>query len=95
VSWSAQGVPVGVQSGIDVFVDDPVSDGDNQAAGLVLHPDVGKWVALGGEAYHLGEAARRLQALAGAVQATGAPTRAGMRAAAMPREGIRLSDNPP
>ena len=30
---------------------------------LVMHADVGKWVALGGEAYHLAEACRRLQAL--------------------------------
>ena len=63
VSWSAQGVMVGVQSGIDVFVDYPTSASDNHSANLVLHPDVGKWVALGGEAYHLGEACRRLQAL--------------------------------
>ena len=28
-----------------------------------MHPEVGKWVALGGDAYHLGEACRRLQAL--------------------------------
>jgi len=63
VSWSAQGVMVGVQSGIDLFVDYPTSSADNHSANLVLHPDVGKWVALGGEAYHLGEACRRLQAL--------------------------------
>ncbi len=69
VSWSAQGVPVGVHAGIDVFVDYPRSDADNHAAGLVLHPEVGKWVALGGEAYHLGEACRRLHAL---VETTGA-----------------------
>ena len=61
VSWSAQGVLVGVQGGVDVFVDYPTSDADNHAADLVLHPEVGKWVALGGDAYHLGEACRRLQ----------------------------------
>ena len=54
---------MGVQGGVDVFVDYPSSDADNQAAGLVMHPDVGKWVALGGGAYHLGEACRRLQSL--------------------------------
>ena len=63
VNWSADGVPVGVVGGVDVFVDYPASDADNQAAGLVMHPDVGKWVALGGGAYHLGEASRRLSAL--------------------------------
>ena len=36
---------------------------DNHAADLVMHEDVGKWVALGGDAYHLAEACRRLQAL--------------------------------
>ncbi len=63
VSWTAQGVLVGVHSGIDIFVDYPSSDADNHAAGLVLHPEVGKWVALGGNAYHLEEACRRLYQL--------------------------------
>jgi hypothetical protein len=75
VAWSAQGVLVGVQGGVDVFVDYPISDVENQAAGLVMHPEVGKWVALGGEAYHLPEAARRLQMLgqtASASKAAGA-----------------------
>jgi len=36
----------------------------------VLHPEVGKWVALGGDAYHLGEACRRLQALSQTETAT-------------------------
>jgi hypothetical protein len=60
LAWSAQGVPVGVLGGVDVFVNFPTSDADNHAAGLVLHPEVGKWVALGGGAYHLHEACRRL-----------------------------------
>ncbi|WP_298877888.1 hypothetical protein [uncultured Bradyrhizobium sp.] len=81
VSWSAQGVMVGVQSGIDVFVDYPTSATDNHQANLVMHADVGKWVALGGEAYHLGEACRRLQALS----QTAAP--AGARAASVAGDG--------
>jgi hypothetical protein len=72
VSWSAQGVLVGVQSGVELFVDYPASDADNHAAGLVMHPEVGKWVALGGEAYHLTEAVRRLQALSDTTTAGGA-----------------------
>lgn len=71
VSWSARGVAVGVQNGVDVFVDYPTSDGDNNAADLVMHPEVGKWVALGGEAYHLGEAGRRLLALSEAAAPAG------------------------
>jgi len=72
VMWSAQGVSVGVQGGVDVFVDYPSSAADNEAAGLVMHPDVGKWVALGGGAYHLGEACSRLLSLS----ETAAPARA-------------------
>jgi hypothetical protein len=75
VSWTAQGVPVGVQNRIDVFVDYPITPADNHAADLVLHPEVGKWVALGGGAYHLPEATRRLLALSetiGAAVARGA-----------------------
>ncbi|HET9537741.1 MAG TPA: hypothetical protein VFP43_20750 [Mesorhizobium sp.] len=74
VSWSAQGVLVGVQGGVDVFVDYPTSNADNHAADLVLHPEVGKWVALGGDAYHLGEACRRLQELSQTAAPTGART---------------------
>jgi hypothetical protein len=82
VSWSAQGVPVDGQSGVDVFVDYPASDSDNHAAGLVMHEDVGKWVALGGGAYHLAEACRRLQALSRTpAPARGRAARAGDSAA--------------
>jgi hypothetical protein len=63
VTWSAQGVPVGVRQDIDVFVEYPTTVADNDAAGLVLNGEVGKWVALGGNAYHLTEATRRLNAL--------------------------------
>jgi hypothetical protein len=65
VSWSASGVPVSADGSVDVFVEYPTTDADNRAAGLVLHPDVGKWVALQGGAYHLEEATRRLNELTG------------------------------
>jgi hypothetical protein len=72
VDWSAQGVPVRVDGGVDIFVDYPTSDAENHAAGLMLHHEVGKWVALGGGAYHLGEACRRFSRLAdGATQDSG------------------------
>jgi hypothetical protein len=81
VSWSAQGVLIGAQGGVDVFVDYPASDVDNRAAGLVMHEEVGKWVALGGGAYHLPEACRRLYELG-----EGPVTAAGVRdAGATPR----------
>jgi hypothetical protein len=63
INWSAQGVPVGVDGGVEVFIDYPTNDADNRAAGLVMHPEVGKWIALGGDAYHLVEACRRLYEL--------------------------------
>jgi hypothetical protein len=63
VTWSAGGVPVGIEKDVELFVEFPTSDADNEATGLVLTPEVGKWVALGGDAYHLTDAARRLAAL--------------------------------
>ena len=72
IEWSAQGIAVGAYDGVDVFIDFPVTDVDNHAAGLVMHPEVGKWVALGGGAYHLQEAVRRLHTLSGAAAAADA-----------------------
>ena len=65
VGWSAQGIPVGVQRDLDVFVEYPTNQTDNQAADQVFHTEVGKWVALGGNAYHLADAVDRLRALSG------------------------------
>jgi len=76
VTWSAQGVLVGVQNSVDVFVDYPTNDIDNHAASLVLHPEVGKWVALGGNADHLEEAQRRLEALGDSAAPAGERARA-------------------
>jgi hypothetical protein len=56
-------VPVGIQKDAELFVEFPTSDADNEAAGLVLTDAVGKWVALGGDAYHLTDAAERLAVL--------------------------------
>lgn len=71
VTWSAQGVPVGVTTETELFVEYPTTAADNEAAGLVLNAEVGKWVALGGNAYHLTEATRRLSALAAAGDGAG------------------------
>jgi hypothetical protein len=71
--WSAAGLPVGLDGSVEVFVDYPSSDADNWAAELVLHPDVGTWVALGGHAYHLPEASRRLAELAASSGSDGEP----------------------
>jgi hypothetical protein len=63
IVWSVHGVPFSVNKDIYVFIDYPTNDAENHAARKVLHPEVGKWVALGGGAYHLKEAVRRLAAL--------------------------------
>ena len=85
VSWSASGVAVGVQNGVDVYVDYPTSDADNHAANLVMHPEVGQWVALGGDAYHLAEAGRRLLALSDTAAPIAGSARAVRDAGAAPR----------
>lgn len=62
VDWTVGGAPMSVRSELPVFVNYPVTASDNEAAANLLHPDVGKWVALGGGAYHLTEAVNRLTA---------------------------------
>src|SRR5262249_23920597 len=41
ITWSAQGVPVGVEQSADVFIEYPITDADNLAASLVMHAEVG------------------------------------------------------
>ncbi|MFG1817816.1 hypothetical protein ACGFIF_28930 [Kribbella sp. NPDC049174] len=65
VAWSASGIPVGVVDNVELWVDHPTNDLENRDASLAMNPEVGKWVALGGDAYHLTEAVERLSALAG------------------------------
>jgi hypothetical protein len=62
VDWTVYGTPVSVRGELPVFVNYPVSERDNEAVANLLHPEVGKWVALGGGAYHLKEAVERLHA---------------------------------
>lgn len=64
VTWSAGGVPVGALGSAELWVDAPVNDGENRDAALVLNEQVGKWVALGGQADHLTDAVDRLKGLA-------------------------------
>lgn len=71
VAWSAGGVPVGVTGSRDIWVDRPTTEEENRDAALVMHPEVGKWVVLGGDAPHLEEAVTRLRTLDdGAVRTT-------------------------
>jgi hypothetical protein len=55
------GAPLAVEASHDVWVDFPVSDRDNAIAAALLDPEVGKYVALGGNAVHLKAAVARIQ----------------------------------
>jgi hypothetical protein len=56
IRWNEQGIPFGAKSDADIWVDYPVSEADNEVASLLLNPEVGKFIALGGGAVHLKEA---------------------------------------
>lgn len=61
IEWTVSGIPLTLRGTTAVFVNYPKTDTDNAAAAKLLHPEVGKWVALGGGADHLLEAVSRLQ----------------------------------
>lgn len=64
IAWSHGGVSFGARATADVWVNYPQTQADNDAARLLLAPEVGKYVALGGDAPHLTEAVDRLSQLA-------------------------------
>lgn len=68
IIWSIAGIPVGVKSAKHVWVNFPQTQLDNDAAAELLHPEVGKYVALGGGANHLTEAVTRLSRVMGATE---------------------------
>ena len=68
ISWTSDGATVGKRASIDVFVDYPVSEQENEVIGHMLHDEVGKFVALGGHAYHLTTATDRIGAVLGGHQ---------------------------
>ena len=61
IVWGYGGVPYGVKASTELWVNYPQTRGDNDAASQLLHPEVGKLVALGGGADHLTEAVRRIE----------------------------------
>lgn len=61
ILWNHAGIPYGVKASTDIWVDYPVSDADNEVASMLLHQDVGVFVALGGGARHLKEAVSRIE----------------------------------
>jgi hypothetical protein len=48
IVWTYQGMPFGVKASTDLWVNYPQANADNDAASLLLHPQVGMYVALGG-----------------------------------------------
>jgi len=88
VLWSIAGIPVGVKSAQHVWVNFPQTQLDNDAAAELLHPEVGKYVALGGDANHLPEAVVRLSRVMGVSEETddrAAPRAAGRTATERPK----------
>ncbi|HMC16118.1 MAG TPA: hypothetical protein VKI18_10830, partial [Albitalea sp.] len=60
VAWQAGDVKLGAIAALEVLVDYPVTERDNDVIAQMMHPEVGKFVALGGHAPHLKEAAARV-----------------------------------
>jgi hypothetical protein len=63
ISWRSGGATVGKRATVDVFVDYPLSERDNDIIAHMMHDEVGKYVALGGHAYHLRSAVDHIAAV--------------------------------
>jgi hypothetical protein len=59
-SWQSGDIKIGATDSIEILVDYPVTERDNDIIAQMLNPEVGKFVALGGHAYHLKEAVARI-----------------------------------
>ena len=60
VAWKSDDIKVGAQTRLEVLVDYPVTERDNDVIAQMMSPEVGKFIALGGHAYHLTEAVTRM-----------------------------------
>jgi hypothetical protein len=63
ISWWSGDLKIGATDAIDIFVDYPVTAQDNDIIEQMMNPEVGKFIALGGHAYHLDEAVSRIEAV--------------------------------
>lgn len=63
VSWGAGDLKVGASDSVEVLVDYPVNEKDNEIIAHMLNDEVGKFIALGGHAYHLKDAVSRIQSV--------------------------------
>jgi len=61
ISWRSRGATVGKRASIDVFVDYPVTERENAIIAHMLNDEVGKYIALGGHAYHLKAAVEHIK----------------------------------
>jgi hypothetical protein len=61
IRWSSNGMPYGLHNARKVWVDYPSSDKENEIAMNMMDNEVGMFVALGGNAYHLKGAVARIQ----------------------------------
>ncbi|PSB23901.1 hypothetical protein C7B82_29425 [Stenomitos frigidus ULC18] len=61
IRWNQAGIPCGVQSNLELWVDYPTSEADNEVAATLLDQEVGKFVALGGNAKHLKAGVSRVE----------------------------------
>jgi hypothetical protein len=62
ISWRSRGATVGKKASADVFVDYPVTEKENDVIAHMMTDEVGKYVALGGDAYHLKSAVDHIEA---------------------------------
>jgi hypothetical protein len=62
ISWRSRGATVGKKASVDVFVDYPVTEKENDVIAHIMNDEVGKYVALGGHAYHLKSAVDHIEA---------------------------------
>lgn len=63
ISWNLGDRKVGASATVEILVDYPVSAKDNDVIAHMMNPEVGKFIALGGHAYHLREAVARIGAV--------------------------------
>jgi len=61
ISWPSGDIKIGATASTEILVDYPVTERDNDIIAQMMNPEVGKFVALGGHAYHLEEAVSRVE----------------------------------
>lgn len=63
ISWRSSGATVGKKASADNFVDYPVTERENEVIAHMMTDEVGKYIALGGHAYHLKSAVGHIEAV--------------------------------